>query len=500
MTTANATCPPARTLPYWPWACLVALVAAGAVLRLAALGQESFWSDEYFTIRTAGQPTWRDLLHTVLTIEPHPPLYFFLMHAWIGLFGSSDAALRLPSALAGIAALPLMFLALRWLVPERPLVPVLATLLFAVSPMHIYYSQEARSYTFQIFFEMVGLAALAWGLGPVRRQRQGWMPLAALGVVLAFLFQYYSAFVWLTVLLICFFARREVRRGPLFATAALLLAGGGIPLVSALVRAHGHWGEDTPFLPKAYGPDLLYHAARAQLIGPWYSPFAVEGAVWSWIDVAVIAAGVGLVLLAALELRRARGAALILGLGACCMFVVPVAVSFVKPIVFWGSRYLVIAVPPVIGLLAVGAAGRRRALGLALLAIVVAGQLYYLQNYYRYRQKQTWDTVAQFVDQNAEPGATIWVLRAWNRPLFERYLKAGHPVKGADSVAEVAAGAAAGPQYVVSNTDLKAAFAQYDIPTSLTQIFETHRPGQELFVLKIVPRPAPASPRKGPAA
>lgn len=169
------------------------------------------------------------------------------------------------------------------------------------------------------------------------------------------------------------------------------------------------------------------------------------------------------------------------------MFALPVAVSFIKPIVFWGSRYLIIAVPPMIALLALGAAGRRRLPALALLAIVVAGQCFYLQNYFRYRQKHTWDTVADFLDKNAEPGETIWVLRAWNVPLFERYLKTAHPVKGADSVAEVAARLDPGPQYVVSNTNFKDAFAEYKIPTLLTQIFETHRPRQELYVLKIIP-------------
>lgn len=479
--------------PFWPWASLIALVAIGAGMRIAALGQESLWSDEYFTLRTAGQPTLRDLIHTVLTIEPHPPLYFFLMHAWISVFGSSDVMLRLPSALAGIAAIPLMFLMMRWLFPERPLISVVATLLLVISPMHVYYSQEARSYTLQIFFELASLAALAWGLGPQPRARQSWMPLAAFGVVMAFMFQYYSAFIWATVLLIFWFVRREVRRGPFITSAALMLIGGGIPLIGALVRAHGHWGEDTPFLPKTYGPDLLYHVTRAQFIGPWYSPFAIEPAVWSWIDIVIIAAGLALVVIAAIELWPARkttsrGAVLIIGLGVACMFAVPVAVSFIKPIVFWGSRYLIIAVPPIVALLAIGAAGRRLALGLALLAIVVAGQLFYLQNYYRYRQKQTWDTVAHFLDKNAEPGATIWVLRSWNVPLFKRYLKTAHPVNGADSAADVAARLDPGPQYVVSNTDLKDAFAEYKIPTPLTQIFETHRPGQELYAFKIIPR------------
>ncbi|MCE5231276.1 glycosyltransferase family 39 protein [bacterium] len=481
--------------PFWPWTCLIALVALGAALRLAALGQESLWSDEYFTIRTAGVPTLREVLHLVLTIEPHPPLYFFLMHGWIALFGSSDAMLRLPSALAGIAALPLMFLAMRWLIPGRPSAALVATFLLAISPMHVYYSQEARSYSMQIFFELMAIAALAWGLGPSKRTSQRWMPLAALGVLMAFLFQYYSAFIWATVLLILWLARHQVRRRTLTASAFIMILGGALPLAGALLRAHGHWGEDTPFLPKSYGPDLLYHVSRAQLIGPWYSPFATEPSIWSWIDMVVIAAGLALALIAAAELwpdrrGKSRGAVLIIGLGLACMLAVPVAVSFVKPIVFWGSRYLIIAVPVVVALLAVGATGPRRRIGIALLVIVAAAQLFYLHNYYAYRQKQAWDTVAHFIDRTAEPGATVWVLRGWNAPLLQRYLTTNHPLQGANSVAEVAARPGAGPQYVVSNANLSDAFIACKIPIAFTQIIATHRPGQELWVMKIYPSAA----------
>ncbi len=302
MTTANVTCPPARTLPYWPWVSLVALVAAGAVLRLAALGQESFWSDEYFTIRTAGQPTWRDLLHTVLTIEPHPPLYFFLMHAWIGLFGSSDAVLRLPSALAGIARPAAHVPGLRWLVPERPLVPGSRDRAFRRLADDIYYSQEARS------LHVPNL--LRSGRPPPRWPGVWGRSAAAPGVDAA-------GRCWGVVLAFC-----PILFGVRLADGAADLRFSRAPRSPArpfdrdrrapagrrrasrrqrVVRAHGHWGEDTPFLPKAYGPGCSTTPARAQLIGPWYSPFAAEGAVWSWIDVAVIAAGVGLVLLAALE-------------------------------------------------------------------------------------------------------------------------------------------------------------------------------------------------------
>jgi 4-amino-4-deoxy-L-arabinose transferase-like glycosyltransferase len=41
--------------------------------------------------------------------EPHPPLYYMLMLAWTDLFGTSVLALRLPSALCGIACIPVIY-------------------------------------------------------------------------------------------------------------------------------------------------------------------------------------------------------------------------------------------------------------------------------------------------------------------------------------------------------------------------------------------------------
>ncbi|MEN6627325.1 MAG: glycosyltransferase family 39 protein [Candidatus Sumerlaeia bacterium] len=472
---------------WWPWAALVAATAIGAALRLAALGQECLWADEYYTIRTAGAPTLRELMRMVATIEPHPPLFFLVMHGWIGLFGSGDAALRMPSALAGILAIPLMFMMMRRLWPERPGAAALAAFLIAISPMHLNYSQEARAYAMQVTMELAALAALAWGMGPQKRATEVWMPLAAAAAVAAIWFQYYSAFIWLAVLLAIWAARRTVSRRAYYGSLAVMVVGGGAPILMALWRAHGHWGEDLPFMPPSYGPELLFYVMRAQALGPWFSPLPL------WADDAVVGVGAALLALGVYELWRGRGerrgGALVIGLALACMLAVPVAVSFVKPIVYYGQRYLVIAVPPVVALLALAATGPRRRIGMALLAVLIAAQGFYLYSYYAHRQKQTWDLVARELDRMAEPGATLWVMPARAVPLLERYLKSKHPVLGADSIAAAAAGMkqSPGPQYVVSYADLAADFARAGLAPGRQSLFETHRPGQELWLVMFTP-------------
>jgi mannosyltransferase len=122
---------------------LVLLLAAA--LRLLGLSTQSLWSDEGVTLLQAGAPSFSEVLARV-SADTHPPLYFLMLHAWIARMGSSEAALRLPSVLAGLATFPLLArLLLRMGLPDL----VLPTLcLLATSAFHCQYSQEARSHVF----------------------------------------------------------------------------------------------------------------------------------------------------------------------------------------------------------------------------------------------------------------------------------------------------------------------------------------------------------------
>ncbi len=118
------------------------LVVAGAVLRLATLGHQSFWLDETFCVWAATKHT----AHTIWTthLDPNEPsLYFLILHWFLSLTGVSEATARLPSAIGSVAGLVLVYWLGRRLCPHTT-VGRSAAVLLALAPIDLWYAQEAR--------------------------------------------------------------------------------------------------------------------------------------------------------------------------------------------------------------------------------------------------------------------------------------------------------------------------------------------------------------------
>jgi len=130
-----------RLAAWWPLAGLVVLAAG---LRFTTLDLQSFWYDEAFTpvhvLHSSLWATLRSVTHT----ENTPPLWYLI--AWLDarVLGSGELALRLPSALAGVATVPVAWAIGRELAGRRA--GLIAAALVAVNPLFVWYSQEARAY------------------------------------------------------------------------------------------------------------------------------------------------------------------------------------------------------------------------------------------------------------------------------------------------------------------------------------------------------------------
>src|SRR3954447_13535171 len=127
---------------------LSVLLAAGAtiaaaLLRLPHLDRTSFWLDEIIDFDAATQimhaPWWRWI--TGFGRE-HGPL-FFATQLCGRIFDTPEVAARIAPALLGVLTIPMVWLAARAARADA-MTGAAAALLLAISPLHVYYSREAR--------------------------------------------------------------------------------------------------------------------------------------------------------------------------------------------------------------------------------------------------------------------------------------------------------------------------------------------------------------------
>ena len=133
------------------------ILCLGLALRLYALDSKSLWFDELGTLSyVAWDTTWLDTLRDPLTFPsiPIPPLFFLITRAFT-LLGYSEFLLRWPSVLFSTLTLALTYVLGRlWF--DR-WVAMLGAFFLAISPLHIRYAQEARSYATLVFFSILSL-------------------------------------------------------------------------------------------------------------------------------------------------------------------------------------------------------------------------------------------------------------------------------------------------------------------------------------------------------
>lgn len=158
------------------------LCAAGFALRILRLAAQPYWFDEGLTVDLALAPP----AYVLETID-RPPLYYALMHVWIGAAGADAVTFRFFSACWGTVAVALMYRLGRQVLGRRA--GLVAMALACFSPFYVYYSQEARTYTLTLALALSSTCALLAWLADGRRR---WLALHALAT-LACLYTHFTA-------------------------------------------------------------------------------------------------------------------------------------------------------------------------------------------------------------------------------------------------------------------------------------------------------------------
>ncbi len=139
-----------------PWL-VIFITLMGGALRVLLLDRKGMWLDETFSVWLANHDVL-DMLRWIARIDQHPPLYYLLLHTWIGQNGDTPYAVRLLSVLFGAGAIPVIYLIGKRM--SGAVMGLAAAVLLALSPFNIRFAQETRMYTLLTFNAAVAIYAL----------------------------------------------------------------------------------------------------------------------------------------------------------------------------------------------------------------------------------------------------------------------------------------------------------------------------------------------------
>jgi 4-amino-4-deoxy-L-arabinose transferase-like glycosyltransferase len=292
-------------------------VLLGAVLRFATLDLQSYRYDEAVTVARVLHPSLFSTLSAVPHSESSPPLYYLVAWFWSRPFGTGEVWMRSLSALAGTASIFVVYLAALALPLPRRAALIAATAV-AVSPVLIWFSQDARAYA--LVFLLTSLSFLFFARARrsgARRDLAWWAVFSALAIAT----HYFAGFVVVAeaALLLLGGNRRRVA----VAVLAVVLAAAALAPIALqqAENAHAGWIAEQPLgqrLERA-GAKLVgndngsEHGARQ----PGPIPLGVPVAL-------ALAALVLLLWRGDREERRGAGIAALVGVGAVAM---PLALS-----------------------------------------------------------------------------------------------------------------------------------------------------------------------------
>lgn len=140
---------------------LVLVLLAAACIRLAWLDSAPLWWDEFVTLgraKMALTDLWRSLSYqgpSDVSLDSSPPLLHTVIHMVLAFGGTSDAWVKLPSVLFGLAGVLILYPLGNRLLGGRS--GLYSSALLGFSLFHIHYSREARPYALYLSLALCSL-------------------------------------------------------------------------------------------------------------------------------------------------------------------------------------------------------------------------------------------------------------------------------------------------------------------------------------------------------
>lgn len=266
------------------WIVLAGGLVIYALVTLRTIASSSIWFDEAFSAYLSHY-SFIDIVRYTAT-DVHPPIYYWLLKIWTGMFGTNELGFRSMSLFFAVIAIIFAYLLVKRLFGRKAAWLSLAFLV--TSPMLVRYGQEARMYTMVAAIAFAATYTLTFAVESKRRRP--WVIYGIL-VALGMLTHYFMAFIWVTHWIWRYIVTRQsgahgkelckrfFAGGWKFAhIIAVVIFALWLPLMViqlTVIQSTGFWigivSVDT--LP-GYVTNVLFYLEHGKAVG-WYSAIAI---------------------------------------------------------------------------------------------------------------------------------------------------------------------------------------------------------------------------------
>ena len=389
----------------------MSLVFIAAVVRIVGLGLDSLWFDEAFSVRIA-QLGLSDIV-SLAAKDVHPPLYYLLLHFWTTLFGQTENAVRMLSVVFSILTVFFIYRIALTLFDLR--IAICTALLTALSPLQVFYAQEARMYAQLACLSTISVYLFLRWLKDGNRLSAVLYVISTATLLYTHLYAVFIVLAQLVYLVILFLLARDIFRNvwrsylTMGFITALLFSPWMLVAFQQAARAKGHfWIKD---------PDWL---------APFQSLIEYSGSLWlALLFLPLFGYGVK----RCCELRDVTVIPSFAHLKAFLLLwlILPIALPFIlsKLITpFYLTKYTLAASLPFYLLTAVGLAQIRNAAWQGVLAFVICISLAsVLRSDLKTLKRERWRDAAYNVEREAKTGDLVLFNSAGSLLSYSYYAK-----------------------------------------------------------------------------
>lgn len=406
----------AHTIPsYILLVATTAVVLLATWLRLPSLGVQSIAFDESYSL-VVGQADWPTLFEAILSDGVHPPLFYILHKGALALWGTSEFGQRFSAAIFSILSVALGYKAGQVIFNRGT--GLLAALLLALNPLHVWLAQEARMYS--LFGALTIVSMMVFWQAIHTNHRRDWIALIAVNSVIFVL--HYFGFLVPTVqfVFIVLTFRRNYQNLRIWAMAQVIAVVPLLPwLIATANREVQTFGIGFLVRPTAFDLPFTF----------WNLAVGNSNLFWPASVLTITVSGVALIT-ALRPITPHKGAQLLVGLWALLPPLITWLVS--QRHSFYADRYLSFVIPGLILLLAFGATCvARPSWRVLLIGGLVAASGYGLvaSRLDPAFKKDNWHGAASYIAQSEQPGDVILLYTTHIKFAFSYYYQGNAPQK-----------------------------------------------------------------------